>query len=777
MRSEYTESTYQLHSISVLKTIFCSFSWRFSSRLKVQSSADFARFLDNVKSNTPAEEQKVAALEVINRLIPERAHEFTVEINTSLPISFKISKRSEDDKVSITASSGITACKGFYHYLKYYCGCHVSWNEDQLALPEILPLVQLSRTSPSRFVYYQNVCTWSYSFASWTWFEWRRHIDWMALNGITLSLAPVQESIWTEIYRELGLTQKEIDEHIAGPAFLAWQRMGNIRGVGGPLPDTFKDRLDLLQKQVVCEIRRLGGIVALPAFAGHVPVALKRLFPQASFTPVERWNRFSDEECCPLFLEPSDALFQTIGENFLSKVTEQYGSDHIYFADPFNEIQPAEANGDYLKKSAQGIFSAMKTVDDKAVWLLQGWMFVKNPFWSDELLESFLTAIPRGRFLVLDLMSEQYPQYERTNSYYGQPFIWCMLHNFGGTLGMHGSVNNVNVLVPSARERVNSTMVGVGVAPEGIWQNHVMYEFALEMAWNYDSVDEEAWFFRYSTSRYGIVDGQAVDGWEELRNSVYAYKGLDKINGKYTYCRRPSLKLSPWIWYERAMIERAWENFINASEALKTSKLFLRDLVDVTRQALQNRADEIYLVIIQAYNHQQTIAVERMSAQFLDLLADIERILRSDEHFLLGRWIESFKAMGRTDAERHLYEMNARNQVTLWGSSGEIVDYATKQWSGIIEDYFIPRWKVFFDEMITAMKRNSTINNNQVQEKIFKTIEVPFTLDTKIYPVTSEGDSLAISTELYDKWADLRLNIVVPREKPKRMRRRNRKTN
>ncbi|XP_055692813.1 alpha-N-acetylglucosaminidase [Lutzomyia longipalpis] len=734
------------------------------------SPGRYGDFLNNIKTNTSAVEQKDAALEVISRLIPTRAHEFAVEIDFSLPLNtFKISKHNEGDSVKIVASSGITACRGFYHYLKNYCGCHVSWEGDQLALPEMLPLVDLTKTSPSRFVYYQNVCTWSYSFAAWTWLEWRRHIDWMALNGINLSLAPVQEDIWTEIYREMGLTDKDIEEHFAGPAFLAWQRMGNIRGVAGPLPQSFKDRLATLQSQVIYEIRRLGGTVALPAFAGHVPVALQRLFPKATFTPVERWNRFSDDECCPLFLDPTDELFHSIGTTFMQRIIQKYGSDHIFFADPFNEIQPQEADPDYLRKAVQGIFSAMHAVDDDAVWLLQGWMFVKNPFWNDELLEAFLTAIPHGRFLVLDLQSEQHPQYERTYSYYGQPFIWCMLHNFGGTLGMHGSVNNVNVNIPAARQRVNSTMVGVGITPEGINQNYVMYEFALDMSWNYEAVDEEVWFFRYASSRYGLINSQAIDAWQLLRNSVYSFKGLENIRGKYTYCRRPALTLAPWIWYERAMVERAWENLLNASDALGgSSQLYLHDLVDVTRQSLQNRADEIYLVIIQAYNHQLTFEVERMAAQFIELLEDIERILRTSPHFLLGPWLESFKVMGITDAERHLFEMNARNQITLWGSNGEIVDYATKQWSGIVQDFFVQRWRVFFDEIITAMRENRTVSDRKVREKIFRTVEVPFTLDTKTYPMTAEGDPVAISRELYEKWADLRLNVTIPRQKSKR---------
>lgn len=59
-------------------------------------------------------------------------------------------------------------------------------------------------------------------------------------------------------------------------------------------------------------------------------------------------------------------------------------------------------------------------------------------------MRSFITAVPRGRMLVLDLQAECSPQYSRTESFYGQPFLWCMLHNFGGTLGMHGSMEVVN---------------------------------------------------------------------------------------------------------------------------------------------------------------------------------------------------------------------------------------------------------------------------------------------------------------------------------------------
>jgi len=46
--------------------------------------------------------------------------------------------------------------------------------------------------------------------------------------------------------------------------------------------------------------------------------------------------------------------------------------------------------------------------------------------------------------VVLDLTSEVRPQYHRLESYFGQPFIWCMLHNYGGTVPMYGTVQSVN---------------------------------------------------------------------------------------------------------------------------------------------------------------------------------------------------------------------------------------------------------------------------------------------------------------------------------------------
>lgn len=203
---------------------------------------------------------------VINRTVPSHVHLFEVTIRIDLPLhTFRLHKLPGDDIVQIEATSGVIACKGFYHYLKFYCNGHVSWDGSRINMPDQLPDVNVTETSPSRFIYYQNVCTWSYSFAFWKWNDWQRHIDWMAMQGITLTLAPVQELIWYRVYTELGLTKVEIDDHFAGPAFFAWQRMGNIRGFGGPLPKGFMLWSSALQKRMIQSFRDLGIAFALPS--------------------------------------------------------------------------------------------------------------------------------------------------------------------------------------------------------------------------------------------------------------------------------------------------------------------------------------------------------------------------------------------------------------------------------------------------------------------------------------------------------------------------------
>jgi len=45
-----------------------------------------------------------------------------------------------------------------------------------------------------------------------------------------------------------------------------------------------------------------------------------------------------------------------------------FGTDHLYGADPFNEMRPDQSGPAYLANVSRAIYSSMQSVDPKAVW-------------------------------------------------------------------------------------------------------------------------------------------------------------------------------------------------------------------------------------------------------------------------------------------------------------------------------------------------------------------------------------------------------------------------
>ncbi|KAJ9597696.1 hypothetical protein L9F63_011450, partial [Diploptera punctata] len=538
--------------------------------------------------------------------------------------------------------------------------------------------------------------------------------------------------------------------------FSCMLRMGNMRGFGGPLPDSWHTQSLELQHKILSRMRELGILPVLPAFAGHVPRAFKRIYPDSPMTLMTKWNNFPDEYCCPYLLEPTDSLFATVGNLFMSELLAEFGTDHIYNCDTFNEMKPHTPNVTYLAAVSRAIYSAMTDVDPDAIWLKQNWVFVHDIFfWTTDKVEAFLTAVPTGKMIILDLQSELSPQYKRLHSYYGQPFIWCMLHNFGGTLGLYGAVNNVNqvqLALFDGRGLENGTMIGTGLTPEGINQNYVMYDFMNEMAWRTEPANLTEWFTSYAIRRYGGENEHADNAWQLLKSGVYSYTGMRRVRGKYIICHRPSTRLRSWVWYNTTELAIAWDELLNASQQFQNVETYRHDLVDVTRQALQLLGADLYNAFILAYRKNNVTDFQNNAHLFLDLLGDLDMLLGSSKDFLLGKWLESAKTFGTTSAEKLLYEYNARNQITLWGPEGQIVDYANKQWAGVVSDYFLPRWTVFLEALNTSLVTGTTFNESQTVQKIFSEVEQPFTLSTSTFPVTPQGDSIAIAVDIHNRW-------------------------
>lgn len=63
-------------------------------------------------------------------------------------------------------------------------------------------------------------------------------------------------------------------------------------------------------------------------------------------------------------------------------------------------------------------------------------------------------------------------------------------------------------------------MIGVGITPEGINQNYVIYEFALDRAWYQTSTDVLKWINEYTLNRYGFENKHVKNAWKILKVST-----------------------------------------------------------------------------------------------------------------------------------------------------------------------------------------------------------------------------------------------------------------
>ena len=133
-----------------------------------------------------------------------------------------------------------------------------------------IPLPAKTRmVSPASVRYWFNVCTAGYSTVWWSLQQWMEEIDRMALAGINMPLAFTgSEFVWQQLYLKYGLSEADLYPFFSGPAFLPWQRMGNMRGWGGPLDDDWIVAQRDLQKNIVERMREFGMTPVLPGFAG-----------------------------------------------------------------------------------------------------------------------------------------------------------------------------------------------------------------------------------------------------------------------------------------------------------------------------------------------------------------------------------------------------------------------------------------------------------------------------------------------------------------------------
>ena len=700
--------------------------------------------------------QITAVQGVLNRLLPANASDFVLSQIPAVDDNrdvFEIS--TSGGKVNVKGSSATAITSGIRWYLSDYCKSSFSWSGDQTTLPSPLPEVTgtIRKETPYQYRYSLNYCTYNYTMSFWDWARWEREIDLMAMQGVNVVLAPIgSEAVWQQTLADFGYNFSEIKNFLAGPAYTAWWLMGNLQGEGAgtELTQAYIDSRVVLQNQILARMRSLGMKPVLQGYAGMVPINFATKQPTATVNSQPTW--------VSLYQRPpvlTGAMVDQVAQKWYEKSKALFGDVEFYGGDVFHEggTVPTGLN---LANYATQLQAKMLQASPNATWVLQAWQ--TNP------KQEFINGLKKDQTLILDYSNDVYGFWKSRAGFGGYPWVYGVINNFGGRMGMYARLNKIASDVFAMQTSPNKgNNVGIGIAPEAIQYNPVSFDFMWDLAWETSQVNPATWITKFADRRYGITLDNTQKSWAVLNTTVLNPTSSSEGAPESIFNLRPSFSAdNPAVSccsntnnrYVSSELVPAWINMMNAIDVLKTKATFKHDLVDLTRQITSNFAKDVYLKMRTAVTNTDLVAFKKQSDIFLKLMLDQDSLLRTNEEYLLGKWIDDARKMGSTAAEKDLFEKQARALPTNWATSvsgGLLRDYAHHEWAGLTKDYYRERWKLYINKLI-ANNLNVTASNTDFYTEFESTW---INKKGNGYDIVANGREIEMSQYMYRKYANL----------------------
>lgn len=635
----------------------------------------------------------------------------------------------ENNKIKIIGNTGVAIAAGLNYYLKYFCKVNISQVGDQPVMPNemIVPEKPVYRETKARIRYAYNYCTHSYTSAFWGDSEWRREIDWLALNGVNCVLdITAQEEVWRRFLKCIGYSHGEIKNFIVGPAYYAWMFMANMFEHGGPVSDAwFEKRCELARKNQLI-MRKLGIYPVLQGYSGMIPTDIKKYNPEIEVIPQGDWCALQR----PHMIKTDCPSYAKYAKIFYEVQKEVYGEAVFFATDPFHE--GGITGGMSPRMISKTVLEEMLKANPDAVWIIQSWQ--ANP--TSELLAG-LGEVKDGRqhALVLDLYAEKIPNYSDGKSgnpnhgyseeFDGTPWVYCMLNNFGGRSGLHGHLDNMVKEIPKIINECKY-FAGIGMTCEASENNPVLYDFLFESVWCENteetavSFDINKWLCSYVERRYGGESENSEKAWNILAETVYKakYNMIGQGAPESMVNARPEFNLkksSMWgnslIGYNPDDFEKAAQFLLKDYNKFCKSDGYMYDVVSVFEQVLSNRALSVYNLMSEAYNNKDINKFEKYSNEFLNIADEMEKVTANCEYFRISRFMNFVHniSKGYDDFGKRLLMINAKSIISVWWSytASELAqehEYSNRQWSGMIGGFYKKRWECYINEVKKELK-------------------------------------------------------------------------
>lgn len=697
----------------------------------------------------------------LKRNLPQFQNDILVEITGGSQDYFTVA--AAEGKLNVRANNYISAFHAIYCYLKKYCGVQLSWCGNRELKIENLTMFDgiFAKKIEQKYRVYMNYCTLDYSMCWWDFDRWEKEIDFMAMNGINMPLAVVgSEAVWYETLQEFGFTKEEALGTISGPAFWAWQLMTNIDSYLPPPNEQYVYQRLKLGKRILQRYVEFGMIPIQQGFSGHVPVELKEKYPKAHILMQRGWCLYPRTAQ----LDPLDPLFHRFGTAYLKKLDALFGNHHYIACDPFHEGTPPKVGKKYLNEVGRAINRLYAEFDPQSVWVMQAWSLRKH----------IVQAVPKDRLLILDLNSEKTAQHENM---WGYPVVAGMLHDFGGKNAMQGKLerHSENAYLRMKQSGVN--VVGSGMFMEGIEQNPVVYDLQFELLTASEKIDLSAWLDGYITRRYGRWHPALRRAWDLLLETCYASNDRYEENEVGSaLASRPQMnpvKTGPCcnatVFYDVKKFEQAVALFFSVCTEFHDSDGYQYDLCDLTRQAMSNRFYTRQQDFARAYRRKDITACVEIADRQLELLHDVDELLSHRSELCLSRWINDSHRLATDEEQRRYFDFNARTLLTLWGdirgNVSALYDYAWREWSGLIREYYYVRWQMFYRETIKCLRekrRFLIVNGNGYARRYWyrfypfgkrlNAFELEWGRTYSEYPDPVDSDVVPSAAKYIEKW-------------------------
>ncbi|MEE1931397.1 alpha-N-acetylglucosaminidase [Streptomyces sp. TRM 70351] len=674
------------------------------------------------------------ARDAIARLLPGHTGQFTL---TALTGAERFTVDGRAGQVALGGTSPAALLTGLHWYLKYTCRAHVSWAGTQLDLPAELPApgaaYERRATVPHRFALNDTHDGYTAPYADWA--RWERLIDVAALHGVNeVLVTPGTEAVYHRLLTDFGYTDAEARGWIPAPTHQPWWLLQNMSSYGGPVSAELLARRTELGQRITRRLRELGMSPVLPGYFGTVPRGFAGRNPGARTVPQGTWAGLER----PDWLDPRTTAFREVAARFYAHQDALFGRTAHVKMDLLHEGgDPGDVP---VPEAARAVENALQTARPGATWVILGWQ--ANP--GRELLGGLAH---KDRVLVVDGLSDLERVTDREADFAGVPYAFGTIPNFGGRTTLGARTHRWTQRFPAWRDRPGSTLAGTAFMPEAAERDPAAFELFSELAWREETVDRTAWFAEYAAFRYGAPDPAAERAFAALRETAYRIDTADGRPHDSVFAARPSLDARSGTHYathspayDPAAFDTAFAALLEVAAPLRTSDAYRYDVTDAARQAVANRSWLLIGQLQRAYEAEDAAAFGKLATLWLELMRLADDVAGGHRLFLLGPWLADARRSGRDAAQRAHLERTARVLITTWADrptadGGRLAGYANRDWHGLIADVYLPRWKLYLDEL-----RDALAAGRAPQRFDWYARTEPWTRQTSEYPQRAVGD-------------------------------------